>query len=190
MDYLFFFQTHSQSLGKAAVKQARTLELEFTLAPRPGENKGRIGRRVGTRPSENQDCNSSINMELPATRLPVVSSSAVGADIGNPKEFPSLSTSSESVINSRANGTDSLAQKIAKNNRFTVKNIVGSQDHDEFPSLVAGAQPSQIQELLVLDERKLNEKSTGPKHSVHIRVGPHDSGNDVLMSGNLKIVIV
>lgn len=171
-------------MGKAAVKQARTLELEFTLAPRPGESKARISRRVGTRPSENQDCNSSNITELPTTRLPVVSSATVAADIGNPKEFPSLSTSSELAINSRTNGTDSLAQKIAKNNRFTVKNIVGSQDHDDFPSLVAGAQPSHNQELLVLDDRKLKEKSTGPKHSVHIRVGPHDSGNDVLMSGN------
>lgn len=169
-------------MGKAAIKQARTLELEFTLAPRPGEVKGRSGRRVGARPPDNQDCNSSNIAELPTTRLPVVPSAA-GADIGNPKEFPSLSTSSESVVNNRANGTDSLAQKLAKNNRFTVKNILGAQHHDEFPSLVAGAQPPQIQELLFLDEKKLNDRSTGPKHSVHIRVGPPDGGNDVLMSG-------
>jgi hypothetical protein len=29
---------HSRTLGKAGTKQARTLELEFTLAPRPRAN--------------------------------------------------------------------------------------------------------------------------------------------------------
>lgn len=54
--------THGKHLGKAAAKQARTLELEFTLAPR-GENRNsrRIssGAGVGSTGSSGGACNSS-----------------------------------------------------------------------------------------------------------------------------------
>ncbi|XP_067005745.2 E3 ubiquitin-protein ligase ZNF598 isoform X2 [Anabrus simplex] len=48
---------HGRSMGKAAAKQARTLELEFTLAPRPrdGRDGARGGRRGGPRPRSMQE---------------------------------------------------------------------------------------------------------------------------------------
>nr|SVE83509.1 EOG090X01BP [Daphnia pulex] len=155
-------QTHSQSLGKAAIKQARTLELEFTLAPRSGENKGRNGRRVGPRASDKQESNNVAEQQ---TSRPAAVSSVVSADIGNPEEFPSLSTGSGSVMKSRTNGSDSLAQKLAKSNRFTVKNTVGA--HDEFPSLVAEGLAIDHQDILMPGDKK----STGAKRSVRLRLG-------------------
>lgn len=174
-------------MGKAAIKQARTLELEFTLAPRPNDTKGRNGRRVGARPPDKQqDSNTSNATEPLPVRLPGVSFSAA-ADIGNPEEFPSLTIASGSVTKSRSNGTDSLAQKLAKNNRFTVKSKLGPEDHDDFPCLVGGATSVQTPDFLVLEEKKPNEKVIGHKQSVRLRVGAQDSVNDVVISGNFYL---
>lgn len=160
-------------MGKAAIKQARTLELEFTLAPRSGENKGRNGRRVGPRASDKQDSNNVTEQQ---TSRPVA---VVSADIGNPEEFPSLSTGSGSVMKSRTNGSDSLAQKLAKSNRFTVKNTVGA--HDEFPSLVAEGLPIDHQEILMPGDKK----STGTKRSVRLRLGGQNANKEDFINGNL-----
>nr|SVE86595.1 EOG090X01BP [Daphnia similis] len=155
-------QTHSLSLGKAAIKQARTLELEFTLAPRSGESKGRTRRPIQSRASDKQDSENSRVADQQANRV-TGAFSAASADIGNPEEFPSLSTGSSSVMNTRNNGSDSLAQKLARGNRFNVKNIVGTQAHDEFPSLVAEGLPSNRQ-MPLLDDKKTREKASGIKH--------------------------
>lgn len=168
------FQTHSHSLGKAAIKQARTLELEFTLAPRSGESKGRTRRLIQSRTSDKQDLESSKIADQQTFRLPGTFSAA-SADIGSSEEFPSLSTGSGSVMNTRNNGSDSLAQKLAKSNRFNVKNIVGAQDRDEFPSLVAESVPSDQQTLL--DDKKTKEKASGTKRSVRLH-GQGAASND------------
>nr|SVE93460.1 EOG090X01BP [Scapholeberis mucronata] len=124
-------QMHSLSLGKAAVKQARTLELDFTLAPRSGqENKLRVGGRGAAKVPDKQDQHSNSNENHDFR----VSGPCVNADIRNPEEFPSLTVSSQSVTKQSVPLRDSLAKKLAKSNRFTVKNVFGSQD--EFPSLV------------------------------------------------------
>ncbi len=167
-------------MGKAAVKQARTLELEFTLAPRPGESKGRVGRRVGSRPPDKKDSNNVNVVEQQTPRLIGISSVA-SADIGNPEEFPSLSTGTGSVgTKARINGSDSLAQKLAKSNRFTVKNIIGSQGHDEFPLLMAEGLSHDNQEIK--DTRKITEKSNGSKPPFRPRLSAQD---EVLMSGDI-----
>lgn len=165
-------------MGKAAIKQARTLELEFTLAPRSGENKGRNGRRVGPR-ADKHDSNNVAEQQM---SRPVAVSSLVSADIGNPEEFPSLSTGSGSVMKSRTNGSDSLAQKLAKSNRFTVKNTVGAQD--EFPSLVAEGLPIDHQEILVPGDKK---STAGAKRSV--RLGGLNANNEDFITGNLKSIL-
>nr|SVE79333.1 EOG090X01BP [Daphnia magna] len=175
-------QTHSQSMGKAAIKQARTLELEFTLAPRLGESKGRTRRLIQSRASDKQDSESSKVADQQACRSTGTFSTA-SADIGNPEEFPSLSTGSGSVMNTRNNGSDSLAQKLAKGNRFNVKNIVGAQDHDEFPSLVAEGLPSERQ-MLLLDEKKPREKASSIKHSVRLH-GQDAASNDSVTNGKV-----
>nr|SVE74966.1 EOG090X01BP [Daphnia dolichocephala] len=157
-------QTHSQSLGKAAIKQARTLELEFTIAPRSGEQKGRTGRHVRPRVLDKQDSENSQLADQQPPR-PVGTLSGANADIGNQEEFPSLSAGSGSVTKSRNNGSDSLAQKLAKSGRFNVKNIVGAQDHDEFPSLVAEGLPPD-QQTLQLNDNKTREKASDKKRPV------------------------
>ncbi|GLH02957.1 E3 ubiquitin-protein ligase ZNF598 [Gryllus bimaculatus] len=43
---------HGRTMGKAAAKQARTLELEFTLAPRPRPERGGGGGGGGGRPGQ------------------------------------------------------------------------------------------------------------------------------------------
>lgn len=163
-------------MGKAATKQARTLELEFTLAPRSSESKGRVGRRVGSRPP---DSNSSNIVVQSTPRL--IGGTSTSADIRNPEEFPSLSTVSSGPIatKTRINSSDSLAQKLAKSNRFTVKNVIGSQDHDEFPSLMAESSSTDQE---VKDDRKFVEKPNGTKPSAR----PRFSQDEFLMSGNSK----
>nr|SVE90981.1 EOG090X01BP [Daphnia sinensis] len=175
-------QTHSQSLGKAAIKQARTLELEFTLAPRSGESKGRTRRPVQSRASDKQDSENSRVADQQANRVTGAFSPA-SADIGNPEEFPSLSTGSSSVMNTRNNGSDSLAQKLARGNRFNVKNIVGTQAHDEFPSLVAEGLPSNRQ-MPLLDDKKTKEKASGIKHTVRLH-GQESASNDPVTNGKV-----
>nr|SVE75597.1 EOG090X01BP [Daphnia hispanica] len=174
-------QTHSHSLGKAAIKQARTLELEFTLAPRSGESKGRTRRLIQSRVSDKQDSESAKAPDQQAFRL-TGAFSAASADIGNPEEFPSLSTGSGSVVNTRSNGSDSLAQKLAKSNRFNVKNIVGAQDRDEFPSLVAESSPPDQQ--MLFGDKKTKEKTYGTKHSVRL-YGQDAASNDSVTDGSL-----
>ena len=175
------FQTHTQTLGKAAIKQARTLELEFTLAPRLGENKGRNGRRVPLRVSDKEELNSHNVAEQQTPRSVGLTSVANSADIGNPEEFPCLSAGSGSVMKTRTNGSDSLAQKLAKNYRFTVKNTVGA--HDEFPSLVAEGKTCDHQEIVMTPG---NKKTIGSKSSVRLRLSGQDSNNDDFENGNLK----
>nr|SVE73398.1 EOG090X01BP [Daphnia atkinsoni] len=173
-------QTHSHSLGKAAIKQARTLELEFTLAPRSSESKGRTRRLIQSRTSDKQDSESSKVADQQTFRVPGTFSAA-SADIGSSEEFPSLSIGSGSVINTRNNGSDSLAQKLAKSNRFNVKNIVGAQDRDEFPSLVAESVPSD-QQTLLLDDKKTREKGSSTKRPVRLH-GQSAASNDSVADG-------
>nr|SVE78703.1 EOG090X01BP [Daphnia lumholtzi] len=168
-------QTHSLSLGKAAIKQARTLELEFTLAPRSGESKGRTRRPIQSRVSDKPDSESPRVADQQANRVTGAFSPA-SADIGNPEEFPCLSIGSGSVMNTRNNGSDSLAQKLAKGNRFNVKNLVGTQAHDEFPSLVAESLPSNRQ-ISLLDDKKTREKASDIQHTVRPH-GQEAASND------------
>ncbi len=184
-----FKQTHTQSLGKAAAKQARTLELEFTLAPRPAanENKNRAqhGRRGGgggggAGPRNNRE--EPVIPPAPSVSEPqFIGASA--ADIKNPLEFPSLSSdqqasSSTQERGARSNGgggggSDSLAQKLAKGSRFTVRGN-GSAENEEFPSLVPGS-------------RDVPDGARGAKHSVHVRVSKNKTDEERTHGPNVSI---
>ena len=162
------------------MKQARTLELEFTLAPRPGENKGRgAGRRGPSKFADRQDHPTNSTDHHDAKQ----SSSATNADLGNPEEFPSLSVTSNSVAKNRVAPSDSLAQKLAKNNRFTVRNV-GSPDHDEFPSLVTEVSTQMQSENVVPNGKKLPVKPVGQEHSSRFRPGLPDSSHGSSSAGN------
>lgn len=171
---------HSQSLGKAGIKQARTLELEFTLPPRSSESKGRSGRRVGAKAlvshgPQNQSTaeqEQRVNFNFPA----------VTADIGNPEEFPSLSTGAGFASNSRVNSSDSMAQKLAKSHRFNIRNISGSQNRDEFPSLVAEVVPSTSQETY--------GKVSANRKMAHFLVNSEEGSKNNCMNGSIKFFLV
>ena len=143
----FYLKAHSHSLGKAAAKQARTLELEFTLAPRSsgadGRGRGGSQRRGGPKPPREEP----VTVPLPQNgedRTPRFVETSTTANIRDPQQFPSLGSGE---AQSTASGverptSDSLAQKLAKNNRFTVRS--GSKAAEEFPSLVVEtSEPSQ-----------------------------------------------
>lgn len=159
------------SLGKAAVKQARTLELDFTLAPRSGlENKLRVGRRGAAKVPEKHDQSSNPNENHDFR----VSSSCVNADIRNPEEFPSLTVSSQSVTKQNVPSTDSLAKKLAKTNRFTVKNVFGSQD--EFPSLVTPkVLPTHLDNGKRLPIKSEEQRNRSPITTINSSLQDHSS---------------
>ena len=163
---------HIQSLGKAAAKQARTLELEFTLAPRPNDSRGR-GQRRGPREREKEEPPEE------ASARPLEAVQVQSTNIRDPQEFPSLTTTeaaaaaaaaSQSKGQRGASSNDSMARKLAKGNRFNIHNTDGSQN-EEFPSLSAEA------------SQPMKTKSAEPsKRSVHLKVTNKDSRNGVSTS--------
>ena len=160
-------------MGKAAAKQARTLELEFTLAPRPTDNKGRTQRRVGSR-MQTRDEPSTSGVTDQATPRFVGAMPVATADLRNPDDFPRLSHDQGSVAQARNSNSDSLAQKLAKGSRFTVRNSNGSQNDSEFPSLMSvEASSSHPQtEASKLEEGTFSkEQGDGTKRSLHLRLG-------------------
>ncbi|XP_017758804.1 PREDICTED: zinc finger protein 598 isoform X2 [Eufriesea mexicana] len=94
---------HSKQLSKAAAKQARTLELEFTLAPR-GEN--RMNRRGMPGPSNTSNVFMSNN-EPTFVQQPSV-------DVQSTEEFPTLDE------NFPALGLESGSTSISKTVNFSV----------------------------------------------------------------------
>jgi len=70
-----------------------------------------------------------------------VGGAAAAANLHDPQHFPRLGSTpagaSAGASASAGPSSNSLAQKIAKSNRFTVRSGVGSGRDDEFPSLVA-----------------------------------------------------
>lgn len=170
-------QVHSQSMGKAAARQARTLELEFTLAPRPtSDNKGRTQRRVGSRIQTREEPSTSTAADLDTQRTVSSASVATTADLRNPDNFPRLGQVQQThdqgtvATQTRSSTSDSLAQKIAKGSRFTVRNSNGSQS-DEFPSLTSMETSSAAQPSIEISktEEKPNSKGDGAKRSVNLR---------------------
>ncbi|XP_011501913.1 PREDICTED: zinc finger protein 598 [Ceratosolen solmsi marchali] len=82
---------HGKQLGKAAAKQARTLELEFTLAPR-GDLRGRRGPPGATRGSRDHGGYHQPHQQLevePAIEKPVFTRQPL-VDVQSTQEFPRL----------------------------------------------------------------------------------------------------
>lgn len=178
-------------MGKAAAKQARTLELEFTLAPRPTnhEGKGRgQQRRAGARNRDREEVNVVAPAELSGPQF-VGAAATVAADIRNPLEFPSLSAEQAGTTSTqgRPNGSDSLAQKLAKGSRFTIRNANGIEEDEEFPSLVADNQPMSRAGPIPGSKPESGKTSKGAtggsKRSVHVRVSKSDASQEETDAG-------
>ncbi|XP_034934142.1 E3 ubiquitin-protein ligase ZNF598 [Chelonus insularis] len=100
---------HNKHLGKAAAKQARTLELEFTLAPRSGVG-GDGHRNASKRPGQynsarknventNDDSGSTSRDFNPRDQNTLLfnSSTPRRIDVGSTEEFPTLGNTSTSI---------------------------------------------------------------------------------------------
>ena len=155
-------QVHSHSLGKAAAKQARTLELEFTLAPRSMESKGRIQRNQRCATRNHNGETSVISGEDRASRY-----AGSAANIRDPEQFPSLTADQMLSVIPGSDNSQSLAQKLSKGNRFTVRN--GSQTNEEFPSLIVQTSPSSD-----INGTKNRPESLG-KRSVHLQLSSQEN---------------
>lgn len=176
-----FFQVHKQSLGKAAAKQARTLDLEFTVSRRT-ENKTKSGRRQHETPSNSERGATAVpnGRENPPAG-PSTPVEVATADIDNPQEFPSLSTGQEAVTQGgKANSrNDSLAQKLAKGYRFNVRNTDGTHN-EEFPSLAPAhnLRPSEAAAAAISGRPQI--QSNGTQRSIQVKVtsaGPSTEGS-------------
>lgn len=84
--------THSKSIGKLATKQARTLEVEFTLAPRNRTGESSRGSRNNNHADDDSDYNDSSTIVQHASR---------SIDAQNEQEFPSLAGTSSNTFTVR-----------------------------------------------------------------------------------------
>lgn len=129
---------HGKFMGKAAAKQARTLELEFTLAPRGDSRNGRRGQSGGPLgPSNSRNSRDHyqdsrdfsdgesaffIEPELPSMKQP---------DVQSTQEFPSLRNASTPMVfghtNSKGRGNLTI--------RGSFKPPKLSMTNENFPAL-------------------------------------------------------
>ncbi|KAG1669280.1 E3 ubiquitin-protein ligase [Nymphon striatum] len=165
-------QEHSRNMSKAQAKQTRTLEIEFAIAPRTNQNIGVI------RPSDYSDINRSSNRRkdksgrtVPTANITTIRNNAevyqnINTNCEN--EFPAIDGSSASADHSTQYGklrAKTLANRLATNNRFTVRNSGTFVNDEEFPSLSSSvtAQPSlAIKDYSSLNGRQSNSKVNGP----------------------------
>lgn len=178
-------QVHIQSLGKAAAKQARTLELEFTLAPRASESRGRGQRRNLPREREKEE---PPNIEEASAR-PVEAVQIQSTNIRDPQQFPSLTNEQATTSKGRSNGSDSLAQKLAKGNRFTVRSGTDGSRNEDFPSLSAEPSPSEsASKSKALKAKSAPNEATGSKRSVHLKVSNQDGAKSKTPNVSIQVM--
>lgn len=133
---------HSKSLGKQQAKQARTLQLEITLGPRPGRSGGSGGSSsnhhqqdfspiANLRSHRNNENNYNSNGRNETSRLPGGYNNHNPPkilDANNDQEFPSLGGASS------ATGVTLIHPNMSIRARaFGPSNIIRSKD--EFPAL-------------------------------------------------------
>ncbi|CAL4059614.1 unnamed protein product [Meganyctiphanes norvegica] len=137
-------QVHSHNLSKAAARQARTVDIEFTVNhrgqefERGGRGRGRGGRggRGGRRERErDQDFE-----EIPPELLNIAPNpTPVQVDINCAQDFPSLNGLGPGPGENGGSSNKSMANKIAQQNRLTIRtgaNRYSRQLHeDDFPTL-------------------------------------------------------
>ncbi|XP_014485601.1 PREDICTED: zinc finger protein 598 [Dinoponera quadriceps] len=126
---------HGKQLSKAAAKQARTLELEFTLAPR-GDN--RINRRgmlsASTSRNTREHCNNSrdYQQQQPSSSFdPPFFVRQPSVDVQSTDEFPTLGNAAPVVV-------PTLTQSKGRGNvtiRSTVRNQPLAVTDENFPAL-------------------------------------------------------
>lgn len=189
--------SHSRSLGKQATKQARTLEVEFTLAPRRErlDRNFRGGERSTRRPASplSSVCNhagacncfreEAIAKVEPAVRPPVVSN---GEPRLNPNDFPSLGGGSSS---------STIPTLVHSGNRG--RGFVGGRPlsitDENFPALSDSA-PTPSHKVWLSVNRASQDRPTSAPTNFSIQVNRKQpvpkapqSGMQTLSSRNMKL---
>ncbi|KAK2711547.1 hypothetical protein QYM36_012640 [Artemia franciscana] len=144
---------HIQGLGKAAAKQARTLELEFQLRPRnDNRGRGRGGTYRGGPRREREQVEERYREPSP------VPPPASQIDVENNEEFPSLGNES----GASGNGQQSAPRKVVPKNKMTVGST--SRNEEDFPSL---GKPTVLVRLSSQDDSnvKIKVKQNYPQAS-------------------------
>ncbi|CAG0891298.1 unnamed protein product [Darwinula stevensoni] len=186
-------QRHIQSLGKAEARQARTLELEFSIGSR-GRGRPRPGQSPSSAtPSTVPPFSSMSNVTVTSSTImspakgpqPLFSLEQPIINTQSSEEFPSLGPSGKSV--SSADGSadippsmDTLAQRLAKQNRFTTRSTYSKpthnimEDEEEFPSLGATLREPGNQTNIVVTSGS-DTGLTGDWNTVRVRINSQDS---------------
>ena len=136
------------------------------MAPRSSaESRGRGQRRGGPRTRDREREDPPLSYEQPAASF-VGSAVNISASISDPQQFPSLSTDLITTSKTGGGGSDSLAQRLSKNNRFTLRSTNGTKADEEFPSLAADSWEP--------DRPTVTE---APQRSVYLRVSSQEDQN-------------
>ncbi|KAJ8928356.1 hypothetical protein NQ314_019087 [Rhamnusium bicolor] len=105
---------HSRYMSKSATKQARTLELEFTLAPRPSENLR--NKRYNDRRFDEEGSQGGCNMEPGGPGGGNEGTSRMFVNPLTSQDFPALGNTSSSItLQSRPTTTVNFMSKMNSN---------------------------------------------------------------------------
>ncbi|OAD62261.1 hypothetical protein WN48_06999 [Eufriesea mexicana] len=170
---------HSKQLSKAAAKQARTLELEFTLAPR-GEN--RMNRRGMPGPSNTSNVFMSNN-EPTFVQQPSV-------DVQSTEEFPTLGNTAPVV--------PTLNQNKGRGN-VTIRSTIRPQPlavtDENFPALGLESGSTSISKTVNFSVSSSNasgssaqsQKSTTSNVSIQVNHEPNGTVTTKVSGPNIRI---
>ncbi|XP_071515954.1 E3 ubiquitin-protein ligase ZNF598 [Panulirus ornatus] len=186
-------QTHSQNMSKQAARQARTVDIEFTVNHRQQDShrqddRGRGGRRGGRggrggRRERDRDY-EDLRVDEVDSRPPVTQHSI---DINCVQDFPSLNSTGPGSGGESIGGgaTKSMATHLAQQNRFTIRaRGGGNMLEEEFPSLGSTS-------VTVSTAQATTQSPTSPTTSVHLKVNtkkaPRDAQGASSRSSNVSI---
>lgn len=174
-------QNHAQGMSRQAARQARTVDIEFTVNHRQqqdnqrGDDRGmRGGRgprgrggRGGRRDRDYEDMR--ISEELDDRPPPVTQQ----IDINCVQDFPSLNGPGPgSGVEGGGGGTKSMATHLAQQNRFTVRTRGGrNMNEEEFPSLGSTS-------VTVSTAQATAHSPSSPTTSVHLKVNTKKAVKD------------
>ncbi|KAK7063166.1 hypothetical protein SK128_026171 [Halocaridina rubra] len=188
-------QNHAQGMSRQAARQARMVDIEFTVNHRQQQDGqrsderssrgGRIGRggrggRGGRRERENEE--ARIPDEVDERPPPVTQQ----IDINCVQDFPSLNgTGPGSGLEGVGGGNKSMATHLAQQNRFTIRTRGGrTMNEEEFPSLGSTS-------VTVSTAQATAQSPTSPTTSVHLKVNTKkavkDGQNTGQRSSNVSI---
>ncbi|XP_045130034.1 E3 ubiquitin-protein ligase ZNF598-like [Portunus trituberculatus] len=178
-------QNHSQNMTKQAARQARTVDIEFTLNPRPQDSHrqeerggrgsrggrgrgGRGGRRDRERDFEDSRIPDEVDSRPPPNQHQI--------DINCVQDFPSLNSNGPGSGGEAggASGSKSMATHLAQQNRFTIRargrtNLL----EEEFPSLRSGSTS-----VTVSAAPATSQSPSSPTTSVHLKVNTKKPSRD------------